>query len=297
MRAYSHNNKTHKNASIVTKKIRRRLLFDRFFEGVIVFLSLISALPLLFILIFIAKKGLSVINWKFLVSLPKPVGEIGGGVANAIVGTFILILVASILSIPIGTSVGIYLNEKKDKPISNWIALGVDVLQGVPSIVLGIISYLWFVRPMGHFSALSGGVALAIMMLPVITKSTYETLKLIPESIREASLSLGVPYYKTVIRVILPASMSGIVTGILLGIARIAGETAPLLFTAFGNPYMNLDVTKPVNSLPLLIFNYAISPYEDWHRIAWGASLILIVMVLIINLLAKLLSRKWKTQF
>ena len=296
MRAYSYN-KTHKNASIVTKKIRRRLLFDRFFEGVIVFLSLISALPLLFILIFIAKKGLSVINWKFLVSLPKPVGEIGGGVANAIVGTFILILVASILSIPIGTSVGIYLNEKKDKPISNWIALGVDVLQGVPSIVLGIISYLWFVRPMGHFSALSGGVALAIMMLPVITKSTYETLKLIPESIREASLSLGVPYYKTVIRVILPASMSGIVTGILLGIARIAGETAPLLFTAFGNPYMNLDVTKPVNSLPLLIFNYAISPYEDWHRIAWGASLILIVMVLIINLLAKLLSRKWKTQF
>jgi phosphate transport system permease protein len=172
-----------------------------------------------------------------------------------------------------------------------------EILQGVPSIVLGIIAYSWVVINMGTFSALSGGVALAIMMLPVIVRSTEETLNLIPDHLREASLALGVSYSRTILKVILPAGLTGIVTGVLLGIARIAGETAPLLFTAFGSPFMNLNIFKPVDSLPLLIFNYATSPYPEWHTMAWGASFVLVMFVLGINFIAKVIVRRWKVQF
>ena len=177
------------------------------------------------------------------------------------------------------------------------VMLCVEVLQGIPSIVIGIIAYIWVVKPMGTFSALSGGAALAIMMLPVIVRSTEETLNLIPDTLREASLSLGVPYYSTVLKVVLPAGISGILTGILLSVARIAGETAPLLFTAFGSPFMNYNLLKPINSLPLLIFNYATSPYPEWHSLAWGASLVLVTFVLAANIISKMFSRKWKIQF
>ena len=172
-----------------------------------------------------------------------------------------------------------------------------EILQGIPSIVIGIIAYAWIVITLGTFSAFSGGIALSIMMLPVIVRATEETLKLIPDTLKEASLSLGVPYYRTILKVILPAGASGIATGVLISVARIAGETAPLLFTAFGNPFMEMNVLKPVNSLPLLIFNYATSPYPEWHALAWGASFVLVFFVLALNFFAKVVTRKWKVQF
>jgi phosphate transport system permease protein len=278
-------------------EIYKRLLKDKLFKTVVIFLSFISTGPLFFILFHLIKNGLSSLNIEFLFNLPKPIGEEGGGIANAIVGTFILILISSFLSIPLGISAGIFMAENRNSKLYKIINLLVEILQGVPSIVLGIVAYLWVVKPMKHFSALSGGIALAIMMLPVIIKSTEETINLIPESLKEASLALGVPYYKTILFVILPSGLSGILTGILIGISRIAGETAPLLFTAFGNPYMNLNIFKPVESLPHLIYNYAKSPFSEWHQKAWAASFVLILMVFTLNILSKWVIRKWKVRF
>jgi phosphate transport system permease protein len=269
-----------------------RIVKDRLFMGTSALFSLLSILPLLFILLYIVTNGIAVINWRFLTELPKPVGEIGGGIANALAGTGILILVACLFSIPLGIASGIYLSEQRTGRLAYAVRLSAEVLQGIPSIVIGIIAYIWLVVPMGMFSALSGGIALGIMMLPVIVRTTEETLKLIPETLKEASLALGVPYYRTMLKVILPAGLSGILTGILLSIARIAGETAPLLFTAFGSPFMDVNILKPVNSMPLLIFNYATSPYPEWHALAWGASFVLVVFVLALNILAKVISRR-----
>ena len=274
-----------------------RVAKDIIFKGMIILFSILSGIPLIVILYFIVKNGISSINWEFIVNLPKPVGEIGGGVSNAIIGTFILIIISSIISVPIGLSAGIYLSENRRGKIPYIVRLCVETLQGIPSIVIGIIAYAWIVVPMKSPSALSGGVALGIMMLPVIIRTTEETLKLIPISLREASLALGVPYFRTILRVVLPAGLSGIVTGILLSIARITGETAPLLFTAFGSNFMNLNVFKPIASLPLVIFNYATSPYNEWISLAWGASFVLVVLALGLNLIAKLVARKWKVQF
>jgi phosphate transport system permease protein len=274
-----------------------RIAKDIIFKGMIILFSILSGIPLIVILYFIVKNGISSINWEFIVNLPKPVGEIGGGVSNAIIGTFILIIISSIISVPIGLSAGIYLSENRRGKIPYIVRLCVETLQGIPSIVIGIIAYAWIVVPMKSPSALSGGVALGIMMLPVIIRTTEETLNLIPISLREASLALGVPYFRTILRVVLPAGLSGIVTGILLSIARITGETAPLLFTAFGSNFMNLNVFKPIASLPLVIFNYATSPYNEWISLAWGASFVLVVLALGLNLIAKLVVRKWKVQF
>jgi phosphate transport system permease protein len=277
--------------------IRKRILVDKLFKTIVIGLTFCSILPMIFILFFITRKGLSVINWSFLTRLPKPVGEMGGGISNAIIGTFMLIGISTAFSVPIGIFAGIFLSEYRKGKFVYFIKLCVETLQGIPSIVIGIIAYIWVVVTMGSFSALSGGVALGLMMLPVIVTSTEETLKLIPDSLREASLALGVSYPRTILKVILPAGVSGILTGILLSIARVAGETAPLLFTAFGNPFMNLNVLKPINSLPLMIFNYATSPYPEWHTLAWGASFVLIVFVLGLNLLTKVVTRRWKVQF
>jgi len=277
--------------------VKRRIFYDKLFKAIIVFLTFCSILPLFFILFFITSKGISVINWDFLTQLPKPVGEWGGGISNALIGTFLLVIIASIFSIPIGILTGIFLSEYRNGQLAYLTRLCTEILQGIPSIVIGIIAYIWLVIPLGSFSALSGGTALGLMMLPVIIMATEETLKLIPDSLREASLALGVSYPRTVLKVILPAGFSGIITGILLGTARIAGETAPLLFTAFGSPYMNYNILKPINSLPLVIFNYASSPYPEWHKLAWGASLVLIILTLILNLFTKLVTKKWKIQF
>jgi len=277
--------------------LKIRTVKDKLFLFFVLLFAVFSIVPLFFIIFYLTKQGISAINWHFLVNLPKPVGEIGGGISNALIGTFMLIVLASIFSIPIGIGTGIYLSEFRKSRLADIVRLSVDVLQGVPSIVIGIIAYLWVVKTMGRFSALSGGVALGIMMLPLVIKSTEETLKLIPYPLKEASLALGVPYSKTILKVILPAGLSGILTGVLIGIARIAGETAPLLFTAFGSPFMNLNILKPVDSLPLLIYNYASSPYPEWHKLAWGASFILIIFVLLINLIAKGVTKRWKVQF
>lgn len=277
--------------------VKKRIFYDKLFKSFIILLTICSILPLFFIFFFITSKGISVINWNFIIQLPKPVGELGGGISNALIGTFILVTIACTISIPFGVLGGIFLAENRKGKLAVIVRLGVEILQGIPSIVIGIIAYLWLVVPLGSFSALSGGVALALMMLPVIIMTTEETLKLIPDSLREASLALGVSYPRTVLKVILPAGLSGIITGILLGIARIAGETAPLLFTAFGSPFMNFNILKPINSLPLMIFNYASSPYPEWHQLAWGASFILIILILGLNLITKLATKKWKVQF
>jgi phosphate transport system permease protein len=274
-----------------------RAVKDRLFKAGTFLLSFVVLLPLFLILVYIIANGISVVNWKFLVSLPAPVGEPGGGISNAVVGSGILVGLAALFSIFVGIAAGIFLSEHRKGWFPYLVRLFTEVLQGIPSIVVGIIAYTWVVIRMGRFSALSGGVALGIMMLPVVVRSTEETLRLIPDSLREASLALGVPYYKTVLRVILPAALGGIMTGILVSIARVAGETAPLLFTAFGSPFMEANIFKPVNSLPLLIFNYATSPYPEWHSLAWGASLVLVVLVLALNLIVKVVTARWKVKF
>jgi phosphate transport system permease protein len=277
--------------------IRKRILWDKVIKAVIVLLTFSSILPMFFILFFITSEGISAINWSFLTHLPKPVGEIGGGISNAIIGTFMLIGIGTAFSIPVGVLAGIFLSERRKGKLASLTRLSVETLQGIPSIVIGIIAYIWMVVSMGSFSALSGGMALGLMMLPVIITATEQTLKLIPLSLKEASLALGVSYPRTILKVILPAGVSGIVTGVLLSIARVAGETAPLLFTAFGSPFMNLNILKPINSLPLMIFNYSTSPYPEWHTFAWGASFVLIILVLGLNLFTKVVTKRWKVQF
>ena len=253
-------------------------------------------IPLLFSLGFILKAGITKINWHFLVNIPKPVGESGGGILNALVGSIMIIFFASLIAIPIGVLAGIYLAENSKSRLAYWCRLCVDILQGVPSIVIGIIAYFWLVKPLGGFSALSGSAALAIMMLPIVIRSTEETLKLLPSSLQEAAFALGIPFHRVIFKVIIPVGFSGILSGVMLAIARITGETAPLLFTAFGNPYLSFNMTKPMQSLPLLIFNYATSPYNDWLNLAWGASVILLLWVLFLNIFTKLITRKWKVQ-
>jgi phosphate transport system permease protein len=277
--------------------IKYRIAKSLFIKGLIIFLAFLITLPLVSIIYYVAKEGFSTINWNFFISVPRPVGEVGGGIANALVGSLILVAVASIIAIPIGILCGMYLSENGESKLSYWTRLSVDILQGVPSIVVGIVIYFWVVKPSGSFSAISGSIALSIMMLPIVIRSTEETMKLIPSTLKEAGLALGLPYYKVMLKVILPVGMSGILSGVMLSIARIAGETAPLLFTAFGNPYLNTNIARPMQSLPLLIFNYATSPYEEWHNLAWGASLILLICILLLNLITKLLARRWKVQF
>lgn len=281
----------------MTKEIGIRILKDRIFTVGLVILAVLATLPLFSILVYVYRNGLPFVSWRFLTSLPKPPGEAGGGISNAVVGTLLLIPLSALVSVPLAVATGIFLAENQNNPIAQWVRTSVEVLQGVPSVVIGIVAYLWVVKKMGGFSLLSGAVALGIMMLPVIVKTTEETLRLVPHSLKEASLALGVPYYKTVLKVVLPCGLSGIVTGILVSTARISGETAPLLFTAFGNPFMNLNPLKATNTLPLLVFNYATSPYSDWHNTAWGASVVLITLVLILNLIARVGTKKWKIQF
>ena len=277
-------------------RVKYRVAKSRMAQAVIIALAFIITLPLLAIIVFIFREGITKINWSFLTHIPKPVGETGGGIVNALIGSILIVLAATIMSVPVGILCGIYLSENKTSRLSYWSRLSVDVLQGIPSIVIGIVVYFWIVKPIGGFSAFSGSIALGIMMLPILIRSTEETLKLIPSSLKEAGLALGLPYHKVILKVIVPCGMSGIISGIMLSIARIAGETAPLLFTAFGNPYLNTNLAKPMQSLPLLIFNYATSPYDEWHDLAWGAALILLFTVLLLNIITKLTTKRWNVQ-
>jgi phosphate transport system permease protein len=278
------------------ESVKFRLGKSSGFQILIYVLAFSCVIPLLFILGFILKAGITKINWHFLVNIPKPVGEAGGGIVNALVGSILIIAVAAVIAIPIGIMAGIYLSENRKSRLAYWCRLSTDILQGVPSIVVGIVAYFWLVKPLRGFSGLSGSVALAIMMLPIVVRSTEETLKLLPDSLKEAALALGMPFHRVIFKVIVPVGIGGILSGVMLSIARITGETAPLLFTAFGNPYLSVNMTKPIQSLPLLIFNYATSPYNDWHDLAWGASVILLLWVLFLNIFTKIITRKWKVQ-
>ena len=266
------------------------------FKALVTIFAFACVIPLLFILFFILKQGISVINWHFFVSIPKPVGETGGGIANALVGSILIILCAAVIAIPVGILAGIYLSENRKSKLAYWSRLCVDILQGVPSIVTGIVVYFWIVKPLGRFSAVSGSIALAIMMLPIVIRSTEETLKLLPSSLQEAAYALGMPFHRVIFKVIVPVGIGGILSGVMLSIARITGETAPLLFTALGNPALSFNIGGTMESLPHLIFTYATSPYDDWKNLAWGASLVLLLWVLLLNIFTKLITRKWKVQ-
>jgi phosphate transport system permease protein len=241
--------------------------------------ALLVVAPLLAIFTYLVLKGAGALNLAFLTQTPKPIGDVGGGMANAIVGSGVVLLIASAVGIPVGIGAGVYLAEYGRGGLGNLIRFTTDVLNGVPSIVIGIVAYAFIVVPQKHFSAFSGGVALGIMMVPTITRATEEMLLLVPRSIREAALGLGIPQWRTTLSITLRTAFSGVITGIMLAFARVAGETAPLLFTAFGSQYWSLRPDRPIAALPLQIFVYAISPYEDWHRQAWAGALILILLI------------------
>ena len=235
--------------------------------------------PLVAIFVYLVYKGVGSVNWAFLTQTPKPVGEPGGGMANAIVGSVVILLIASAMGVPVGIGAGIYLAEYGQGKFGKVIRFTADVLNGVPSIVIGIVAYAIVVLRQRHFSALAGGVALAIMMVPTISRTTEEMLLLVPGSVREAAYGLGIPRWRTTLSITLRTATSGVITGVMLAFARVAGETAPLLFTAFGNQFWNLNVNQPTAALPLQIFSYAISPFDEWHRQAWAGALILIILI------------------
>jgi len=248
---------------------------------------------LFFILGYLIVNGARSLNWAFFTKLPVPVGEVGGGMANAIVGTGKLLLLASAIGVPIGVLGGIYLAEFSGNAVASIVRYTTDLLNGVPSIVMGIFVYTLVVLPMHHFSTLAGGIALGIMMIPIALRSTEEFLRAVPHALREGAMSLGASKSETIVTVVIPAAIHGIVTGIMLDLARVAGETAPLLFTSFNNQYWSPGWNQPSASLPVVIFNYAISPYEDWHRQAWAAGFVLLSGVLLTNIIARLiLSRR-----
>ncbi len=243
--------------------------------------------PLFMILFFLMRTGLSALNLDFFTHQPGAAGEPGGGMANAIAGTLVLIGMAGLLGIPIGVLGGVFLSEYPSSRMGYATRLMADVMNGMPSIVTGLFAYTIIVLPLRHFSALAGGIALGVMLIPTVMRTTEEIVRLVPQSLREASLALGIPQWRTMLRVILPTAAGGIVTGIMVGLARIAGETAPLLFTAFGNRFWNWNPLQPIAALPIQLFAYAISPFDDWHRQAWAGALVLVMMVLLINVAAR----------
>jgi len=253
--------------------------------------AILATLPLLLILLHLLRKGATSLSLSFFTHMPRPVGEAGGGMANAIVGTLVLIGIASAIGLPIGIGAGLYLAEKRTTALAYTVRFLSDVLNGLPSIVIGIFAWEFLVRPIGHFSALAGGVALGSMMIPLVTRTTEEMLRVVPTSLREAALALGYQKWRTSISVVLRTALAGIATGALVAVARIAGETAPLLFTAFGNQFWSTGLREPIAALPLQIFTYAISPYDEWHQQAWAGALVLITIVLIISIAARFATR------
>ena len=270
---------------------RRRKVTNAVMLGLAGLATAVALLFLFAVLGYVIIQGGSAINLDFFTQLPKPVGEPGGGMANAIVGTLILLAIASVIALPIGIGAGVFLSEFGSGRLGTTVRFVTDVLTGIPSITVGIFAYTLLVLPMRSFSTLAGGFALAIIMIPTVTRATEEILKLVPNSLREASLALGIPYWKTVLRVVVPAAMGGIVTGAMLAVARAGGETAPLLFTAFGNQFWSFSLNHPIAALPLQVFVYAISPYNDWRAQAWAGAFVLVAMVLVINLVARFFVR------
>jgi len=247
--------------------------------------------PLFLVLYYLIREGASSLDWSFFTQLPKPTGEIGGGMANAIVGTLVLLAMASVIGVPVGVMGGIYLAEYGSDRVNYWIRFSADVLNGVPSIVWGMVVYALLVAPFKTFSAYAGGVALGLMMIPLIMRTTEEVLVLVPQGYREAGLALGIARWRIIVVIVVKTALKGIITGILVALARVAGETAPLLFTALGNNFWVHSLNAPISAVPLQIFAYATSAYEDWHRQAWAGALVLMALILAINLSVRVLSR------
>ncbi len=263
-------------------------LFVAFCAGSVV----VALVPLGFVLFFVVSQGVRAVNIDFLIHMPKPVGEPGGGMGNAIVGTLILTGLAAAMAVPIGIVSGIYMSEYAGTKLASIVRFAADTLNGVPSIVIGVFAYGVAVLPFKQFSALAGGFALGIMMIPIIARTTEELLLMVPGAMREGALALGATRARAVFSVLLPAAPPGIVTGVVLALARIAGETAPLLFTSFNNRFFTTTLTQPIASLTVQVFTYAISPYEDWHRQAWAGALVLVSLVLVCSLLARVATRR-----
>lgn len=267
------------------RKAKNRLMQAITFGG-----AVLVILPLVLVVFHVLKSGIGAVNWDFFTKLPKPVGEPGGGMANAIVGTFELLGLASMIGVPVGVLGGVFLSEYRSV-LNPWVRFGADVLNGVPSIIWGMVVYGLLVLPLKGFSAWAGGVVLGMMMVPLIMRTTEEVLLLVPGGYREAALALGVPQWRMVLQIVVRTGLKGIVTGVLLALARIAGETAPLLFTAFGNRFWNHSLSDPIAALPLNIFSYAISPYEEWHQQAWAGAFVLLLLVAAVNVTVRFLTR------
>ncbi len=283
-------------ASLTAPLPGRRIAFGRRARNAAMWLiacgaAALAVVPLLLVLYYVLRQGLPALNLDFFTQMPKPVGEPGGGMANAIVGSLILIGLASVIGLPVGILGGVYLAEFGHSRFAWIVRFAADVLSGVPSIVIGVFVYAMVVLPMKHFSAMAGGIALGIIMIPTIIRTTEELLRLVPLALRDAALSLGAPHWRTVLQIVLPAARAGVITGVLLAVARIAGETAPLLFTAFGNRFWSTELNQPIASLPVQIYTYAIAPYDDWHAQAWAGALVLIGIVLILSVAARLATR------
>ena len=268
------------------RRLRRRIVSGAM-TAVVAVLSFVAVLALVLILGYLVAKGASSLDWSFFVKNPVPAGQSGGGVANAIVGTMIIVGLAALIGLPIGIGTGLYLAEYGSGRLGWTVRFVADVLNGTPSIVVGIFAWTWLVRPMGHFSALAGSVALAVLIVPMIARTTEEMVRLVPHSLREAALALGYPRWRTSLRIIARTALAGILTGCLVGVARIAGETAPLLFTALGNLNFSTSILQPMQTLSLQIFTYGTGPFDEWHRLAWAAALVLMGLVLVLALAAR----------
>jgi len=270
---------------------RVRRATSAFMTSLTAICTLLAVGILLVILAYIALRGIGSLSFSFLIDSPRPVGE-GGGIGNAILGSVVLLGLSSAFGLPLGISVGIYLSEVGKGRLAGVVRFIVDTLTGIPSIVTGVFAYAVLVLPMKHFSAFAGGVALALIMIPIVARTTEEMLKLVPHSLREGALALGAPQWRVTLGVILPAAASGIATGAMLAIARVSGETAPLLFTAFGSRFFSTYLDRPIASLTVQIYNYALSPYDEWHAQAWAATLVLMTLILGINIIVRFLTRK-----
>ncbi len=269
-----------------------RKLLSSLFVGFCALSVLVALVPLAFILFYVINEGVSSLNLDFFTKMPKPVGETGGGMANAIVGTLIVTGLGSLFAVPIGILSGVYMSEYAGTRFASLVRFAADTLNGVPSIVVGVFVYGIAVLPFKQFSALAGGLALGVMMIPIIARTTEELLLLVPGTMREGALALGATRSRAVFSVVLPAALPGIITGVVLALARIAGETAPLLFTAFSNRFFTTQLTQPIATLTVMVFTYAISPYRDWHRQAWAGALVLVTIVLVCSLLARYATRR-----
>jgi len=275
--------------SMYRRRLVRRKIVNAAACGFLAAATIVALVPLVSVFAHVLQQGMPALNAAFFTELPKPVGEVGGGIANSLVGTLALVLIASAIGVPWGVAAAIYLSEYGKGKLGHVIRFATDILASIPSIVIGLFAYAIVVVPMKRFSALAGGVALGILMIPLVARSAEEILKLVPQHVREAGLALGLPRWKVVVRIVLRGSLGGIATGVILAVARVAGETAPLIFTALNSQYWTTRIDQPISSLSVQIYTYAISPYEDWHRQAWAGAFVLVCLVFVINLATRAL--------